>query len=57
MKRASLYFTGPGQVQIREESLPPPPAGKVLVRTLLSAISAGSELLLYRGLAPPRYAC
>jgi 2-desacetyl-2-hydroxyethyl bacteriochlorophyllide A dehydrogenase len=53
MKRASLYFTGPGQVQIREESLPPPPAGKVLVRTLLSAISAGSELLLYRGLAPP----
>jgi 2-desacetyl-2-hydroxyethyl bacteriochlorophyllide A dehydrogenase len=52
MKRASLYFTGPGQIQIREESLAPPPPGKLLIRTLFSAISAGSELLLYRGLCP-----
>jgi len=52
MKRASLYFTGPGQIQIREESLATPPPGKLLIKTLFSAISAGSELLIYRGLAP-----
>lgn len=52
MKRASLYFTAPGQIQIREEPLAPPPPGKLLIRTLFSAISAGTELLIYRGLCP-----
>ncbi len=53
MSRAVLYFTGPGLLEIREEPLPSPPPGKVLVKTLFSAISAGSELLAYRGLCPP----
>jgi threonine dehydrogenase-like Zn-dependent dehydrogenase len=53
MNRAALYFTAPGLLEIREEPLPSPPPGKVLVKTLLSAISAGSELLAYRGLCPP----
>jgi len=53
MKRASLYFTGPGRIQICEEALTSPEPGKVLIRTLFSAISAGSELLIYRGLCPP----
>ncbi|HOG16690.1 MAG TPA: zinc-binding alcohol dehydrogenase [Syntrophales bacterium] len=53
MNRAALYFTAPGLIEIREEPLPPPLPGKVLVRTLLSAVSAGSELLAYRGLCPP----
>lgn len=52
MNRAILYFTAPGFVEIREEPLPPPPPRKVLVKTLFSAISAGSELLIYHGLCP-----
>lgn len=52
MKQASLYFTAPGRVEIRESPLPSPAAGEVLVETLFSAISAGSELLVYRGLCP-----
>ncbi|MEW6335679.1 MAG: oxidoreductase [Thermodesulfobacteriota bacterium] len=52
MKQASLYFTAPRRVEIREGPLPSPAAGQVLVRTLFSAISPGSELLAYRGLCP-----
>lgn len=52
VKRLSLYFTGPGQVSLREESLPRPAAGQVVVQTLVSAISPGTELLIYRGQAP-----
>lgn len=52
MNRASLYFTAPGLVEVREEPLPPPPPRKVVVKTLFSAISAGSELLIYHGLCP-----
>ena len=52
MLRHSLYFTGPRQVSLREESLPPPGPGQVLVQTILSAISPGTELLIYRGQAP-----
>jgi len=50
--RYSLYFTAPGQVEIRRERLPELEAGKVLVATLLSAISPGTETLLYRGQFP-----
>jgi 2-desacetyl-2-hydroxyethyl bacteriochlorophyllide A dehydrogenase len=50
--RISLYFNGPGQVTIQEETLPKPGTGQVLVRTVLSAISAGTESLVYRGLFP-----
>jgi len=48
----SLYFTAPGQVEIREETLPPPAAGEVRVETLLTAISPGTEMLVYRGQFP-----
>jgi 2-desacetyl-2-hydroxyethyl bacteriochlorophyllide A dehydrogenase len=56
MRRQSLYFTGPHQVSLREESLEPPGPGQVLVRTMLSAISPGTELLIYRGQAPQELA-
>ena len=49
MNRLSVYFTAPEQVSVLEEKLPPLEAGQVLVRTLFSAISPGSELLLYHG--------
>ncbi len=52
MLRKSLYFTGPFQVELREEPLADPGPGQVLVRTLMSALSPGTELLIYRGEAP-----
>lgn len=52
MKRRALYFTGPGQVCVESEELPAPQSGQVLVRTEISAISAGTEMLIYNGLWP-----
>jgi 2-desacetyl-2-hydroxyethyl bacteriochlorophyllide A dehydrogenase len=52
MQRQALYFTAPRQVEVQSETLPPPSYGQVLVQTLISAISPGTELLVYRGLAP-----
>ncbi len=52
MKRQALYFTGPGQVNIQEEDLPALRSGEVLVRSIASAISPGTELLIYRDQAP-----
>lgn len=52
MKRLALHFTAPYEVRVQEERLPAPEAGQVLVRTLVSAISSGTELLMYRGQAP-----
>lgn len=52
MISAQLYFTASRQIEIREETLPPLQAGQVLVRSLCSAISPGSEMLVYRGLFP-----
>ncbi len=49
----SVIFEKPGVVQAREETLPAPAAGQVLVQTLLSAISPGTEMLIYRGEFPP----
>lgn len=51
--RRTLYFTAPRKVEIREEPLAAPQAGEALVETLVSAISAGSEMLVYRGQCPP----
>jgi 2-desacetyl-2-hydroxyethyl bacteriochlorophyllide A dehydrogenase len=52
MERQALYFTGPRQVALVNETLPFPAVGQVLVKTIMSAISPGTELLVYRGLAP-----
>jgi 2-desacetyl-2-hydroxyethyl bacteriochlorophyllide A dehydrogenase len=52
VKRESLYFTGPQAIELRAESLPRPVSGQVLVETIVSAISAGTEMLFYRGEAP-----
>jgi 2-desacetyl-2-hydroxyethyl bacteriochlorophyllide A dehydrogenase len=56
MLSQSLYFTEAYQVRLREETLPFPGPGQVLVQTLLSAISPGTELLIYRGQAPQELA-
>lgn len=52
MKRKTLTFTAPGQVEILEETLPEPGAHDVLVETICSAISAGTEMLIYHGRFP-----
>lgn len=52
MKTHSLYFVAPGRVEIREQELPVLQAGQVLVRTRLSAISPGTEMLIYHGIFP-----
>jgi alcohol dehydrogenase len=48
----SLYFTGPREVAVRERPIPEPGPEQVRVRTERSAISPGTELLLYRDEAP-----
>ncbi len=52
MKASQLWFTRPGEVEIRQFVLPELRANEVLVRTLYSAISAGTEMLVYRGQLP-----
>lgn len=47
----ALYFTKPGQVELREEPLLPQP-GWVRVRSRLMGISHGTELLAFRGQLP-----
>ena len=51
-KRRSLYFNSPRQVEVREETLPDINPDEVLVETLCSAISPGTEMLVYRGEFP-----
>lgn len=52
MAARSLYFTGPREVTVREQPIPEPGPGQVRVETERSAISSGTELLLYRDEAP-----
>jgi 2-desacetyl-2-hydroxyethyl bacteriochlorophyllide A dehydrogenase len=49
----AVWFSAPRQVELRSEAIGEPGPGQALVRAELSAISAGSELLVYRGEAPP----
>ena len=47
-----LQFIAERQVSVTEHTLPPPQAHQVRVQTSLSAISAGTELLVYRNQFP-----
>src|SRR3954447_17171044 len=50
---ASAFWTvEPGRGEIRTESLPEPGPGDVLVRTLHSAVSRGTETLVFAGRVP-----
>ena len=48
----SLWFVGPESIEIRESRVPNPGPKQVLVRSICSAISAGTEMLAYRNLLP-----
>ena len=52
VKRSALVFVGPSAVEIVDEECPAPGAGEVLVRARFSAVSAGTELLAFRGQLP-----
>ena len=52
MKRQSLLFKAPFEIDIVEEKQPEPAAAEVLIQTRHSAISHGTEMLIYRGLFP-----
>jgi threonine dehydrogenase-like Zn-dependent dehydrogenase len=54
MKRAARAFwlRSPGHGEIRNVSLPEPAADEVLVRTLCSGVSRGTETLVFRGGVP-----
>jgi 2-desacetyl-2-hydroxyethyl bacteriochlorophyllide A dehydrogenase len=48
----ALFHTAPRRVEIRELPTPHPSAGEVVVSTLFSGISGGTERLVYRGEVP-----
>jgi 2-desacetyl-2-hydroxyethyl bacteriochlorophyllide A dehydrogenase len=52
MNRQTVWFTAPERVEVREEIWPRPGLGQVAVRVLCTAISPGTELLVYRGQFP-----
>ena len=51
-RRRSVYFTEPYKVDIREACIEQPGPDQLLVETLVSGISAGTEKLVYQGRIP-----
>jgi threonine dehydrogenase-like Zn-dependent dehydrogenase len=54
MKRTgrAFWFSSPGHGEIRETTLPDPAEGEVVVRSLYSGVSRGTETLVFRGGVP-----
>ena len=52
MNSRQLYFAEPHRIEIREQQLVALQPDQVLVKNLYSAISAGTEMLVYRGQLP-----
>ncbi|MDQ3921748.1 MAG: oxidoreductase, partial [Actinomycetota bacterium] len=48
----ALWFTAPRTVEFRPERVPPPGPEEVRVRATASALSQGTEMLVYRGEVP-----
>ena len=49
----ALWITGAGRAEILDEALPAPAATDVVVRTLFSGVSRGTETLVLAGAVPP----
>jgi 2-desacetyl-2-hydroxyethyl bacteriochlorophyllide A dehydrogenase len=56
MQARAVTFVAPHQVEMREQNVPEPKNGQMLVRTLYSGISAGTEILAYRAEIDPQLA-
>ena len=52
MSHAALVFAAPYRVEVQRSVLGSPGPGEALVKTSVSAISSGTEMLLYRGQMP-----
>jgi 2-desacetyl-2-hydroxyethyl bacteriochlorophyllide A dehydrogenase len=52
LQARAVWLIGPRTVELRDEAVPSPPAGAIRVRTIASALSQGTELLVYRGQVP-----
>jgi threonine dehydrogenase-like Zn-dependent dehydrogenase len=52
MNRTALIFEKPLSIRLAVESIADNEPGKLLVQTAMSAISAGTEMLLYKGMIP-----
>ena len=52
LKTRALWFTAPRIAALREEIVPSPGPGEVRVEAIASAVSAGTEMLVYRGEVP-----
>ncbi len=53
MNARAFWIAAPGCGEIRDEHLPVPAAGEVLVRAQYSGISRGTEALVFNGRVPP----
>jgi 2-desacetyl-2-hydroxyethyl bacteriochlorophyllide A dehydrogenase len=53
LEARALWFTAPRMAEFRPEMVPPPAPGEVRVRASASAMSHGTEMLVYRGEVPP----
>ncbi len=49
----AFWVTAPGRGELRQELLPPPGDGEVVVRALYSGVSRGTESLVFAGRVPP----
>jgi 2-desacetyl-2-hydroxyethyl bacteriochlorophyllide A dehydrogenase len=52
LKARALWFTAPRTAALREETVSSPGPGEVRVEAIASAVSAGTEMLVYRGEVP-----
>ncbi|MDQ0446018.1 2-desacetyl-2-hydroxyethyl bacteriochlorophyllide A dehydrogenase [Methylobacterium aerolatum] len=51
-RTTALWYTAPGRAELRHEALPPAGPGDVVVETLWTALSRGTERLVFHGLVP-----
>ena len=49
LRARALWFTAPRTATLRDETVSPPGPGEVRVGAIASAVSSGTELLVYRG--------
>ncbi|GAA0559719.1 zinc-dependent alcohol dehydrogenase [Actinomadura livida] len=49
----AFWIRSPGKGEIRDVALPEPGPGEVLVRTVCSGVSRGTESIVFRGAVPP----
>jgi 2-desacetyl-2-hydroxyethyl bacteriochlorophyllide A dehydrogenase len=53
MKSKGLWFLSPRKIEFVEEEVGNPQGNKVMIESLYSGVSSGTEMLIYRGEAPP----